>query len=135
MNKKGFTIIEVLVVVVIIGIISTIAIVSVSNQRTNASKKQLRALTSTIESAFQIYRLENEVFENEIVSSDKLKFNKEISYNNVVCTDLSSSYIKYVIEDTIDNNNSKEEIYCVYLYCDGNAIINDFVSNELYCKK
>ena len=134
MNKKGFTIVELLTVVVIIGIIATIAIVSVTKEKNNAVDKQIKALSSTIESAFQIYRLDNKVNENQTITLDKLSFNREISYDGKSCDDLSQSYVKFVRKNRVDNNNSKEEVYCVYLYCNGEEVINDFISNEAYCK-
>jgi prepilin-type N-terminal cleavage/methylation domain-containing protein len=50
-NKKGFTLIELLVVIAIIGILSSVVIVSLSNQRTKA---KIAAAQSTINSIVPI---------------------------------------------------------------------------------
>ena len=56
MNKKGFTIIELLAVIVILGILSSIAMIGISKYRETVKKKELISLHSTIDSWYDSYR-------------------------------------------------------------------------------
>lgn len=56
MNNKGFTIIEVMAVVVILGILASIAAISVTKYRQDVDDNELVNLHSTIEAAYDDYR-------------------------------------------------------------------------------
>lgn len=56
MNNKGFTIIEVLAVVIILGILTSIAVISISKYRQDVDDNELVNLHSTIEAAYDNYR-------------------------------------------------------------------------------
>lgn len=56
MKNKGFTIVELMAIIVILGILSTIAIVGVSKYRKEVRDKELIQLHSTIETAYDTYR-------------------------------------------------------------------------------
>ena len=56
MKNKGFTIVELMAIIVILGILSTIAIVGVSRYRKEVRDKELIQLHSTIEAAYDTYR-------------------------------------------------------------------------------
>lgn len=56
MKNKGFTIVELLAVIVILGILSTIALVSVSRYRKDARDMDLTELHSSIEATYDKYR-------------------------------------------------------------------------------
>lgn len=57
-NRKGFTLVELVVVIAILGILSAIAVPRLSGSRTNALNAADAANISTIESALQIYLLD-----------------------------------------------------------------------------
>ena len=75
MKNKGFTIMELMAVIVILGILSTLAVVSVSKYRQTVKEKELVNLHSTIESAYDKYR------SNTIMSGGSAS--KEIDFNNI----------------------------------------------------
>ena len=56
MKNKGFTIMELMAVIVILGILSTLAVVGVTKYRQTVKEKELVNLHSTIESAYDKYR-------------------------------------------------------------------------------
>ncbi len=58
-NRKGFTLVELLVVVAIIGILAAIAIPKFSAATDSASRAKIQADLRTIDSAVQMYRAAN----------------------------------------------------------------------------
>lgn len=58
-NQKGFTLVELMVVVVIIGILVAIAVPVYNNITTTAKEKACEANIRTIQGAVQIIRMEN----------------------------------------------------------------------------
>lgn len=134
MNKKGFTLVELIAVVVILGLISTITFASLSVQKNNVNKKEITSLRSSVISAFQIYRTNNNVKDEENIAISNLKFTGKLYYDKKEC-DLDNSYVKYVIRGNIDkSSDSKEEIFCVKLKCGDKYIINDQGdSDNIFC--
>lgn len=59
MNKKGFTFVELLAVIVILSIITTLTVVSYRSYTKQAKEKELVAVRETIESAYNNYRTKN----------------------------------------------------------------------------
>lgn len=154
-NKKGFTIIELLVVITILGLIATIVAVSMGKYRQNVKNKEKNILRQTLIDEFNNYRIDNidKYLSNSIYfsydkDSNKIELGKIISYNKVSCDNISSSSITYYykkdrlssidnisetteIKDKLKNDlkYSKEEVYCIKFYCNGEIVIDD--SNAL----
>jgi prepilin-type N-terminal cleavage/methylation domain-containing protein len=59
MNKRGFTLIELLVVISIIGLLSTLSVVSLNNARGKARDARRMYDLSTIRTALELYRFDN----------------------------------------------------------------------------
>lgn len=58
-RNKGFTLIEILVVVVIIGILSTVVVLNVGGVTDDSRRTAARSDVSTLEQALEIYKLQN----------------------------------------------------------------------------
>ncbi len=58
-NQKGFTLIEIMVVVVIIGILASLVAVNVVGRIDEAKRKAARAQISTFEGAIALYKLDS----------------------------------------------------------------------------
>lgn len=110
-NKKGFTIVELIAVVMILGMISSIAIISVSRIRKRANDQEIESLRSSIVDSFNNYRMKESVKKGETVKIDELKFDKELSYNNNICTLDENDTIKYIVKgdyyDKITNDSER----------------------------
>jgi general secretion pathway protein G len=58
-NEKGFTLVELMVVLVIIGLLATIVIINVMPAVDKAATTKVRADLSTLEQALDMYRLDH----------------------------------------------------------------------------
>ena len=58
-DERGFTLVEMMVVIVIIGLLATIVIINVMPAADRAAVTKARADISTLEQAVELYRLEN----------------------------------------------------------------------------
>ena len=68
MNKKGFTLVELLVVVVIIAVLSIIIVPSVINVNKNINKRLLSEKIENIESSAILYANNNEEIFNDLLT-------------------------------------------------------------------
>ncbi len=113
MNKKGFTFVELLAVIVILSIITTLTVVSYRSYTKQAKEKELVAVRETIESAYNNYRTKNlynggtvkdTITLSELVSLGYIP--KGFNYNKEQFSsdDLSNSSITVVKKGSIINN-------------------------------
>jgi general secretion pathway protein G len=58
-NNKGFTLVEILIVVIILGILAAIVIPQFSNASTDAKKNSLTSQLQTLRSQFELYKLQH----------------------------------------------------------------------------
>lgn len=83
MKNKGFTIVELMAIIVILGILSTIAIVGVSRYRKEVRDKELIQLHSTIEAAYDTYR-----------QGQMGKYEKDITISSTSSSEAYNSYFE-----------------------------------------
>ena len=60
--EQGFTLVELMVVIVIIGLLATVVMVNVLPSQDKAMREKARADVATLEQAVETYRLDNFVF-------------------------------------------------------------------------
>ena len=60
-SKKGFTLVEIMIVVAIIGLLAAIAIPNFVNARTTARNKACQANLKQIEGAIQVWAIDNNI--------------------------------------------------------------------------
>ncbi|MDD5980297.1 MAG: type II secretion system protein [bacterium] len=122
-NKKGFTLVELIAVIVILALISTIAVVSVTRYKQRAIEDEKVTLRQNVISTFGIYRIDNGTYVNTPVPIDN--FNATFTFNGERCETVDGN-IKFIYAD-----GSQKEIYCVRLVCNGEEVINDYLTNSL----
>ncbi len=113
MNKKGFSLVELLAVIVILGIIASIAIVSYNALINQTETKSYKNYESSMKSSATMYILDNgykdKITLAELINSDKIdEFNNPNSDDK--CLDSYVSVIK-------NNNDSFDLSYKVCLIC------------------
>jgi len=119
-NRRGFTLIEMLVVVIIIGVVLAIAVPSVSNLVSSRGKKMYDQQIKLIEKAVNGYTLK---YKGEIIDAgDKscyvLPYQKLLNYELITETDIKCS------GNIILNKNGNDYTPSYYLTCvdeDGTA--------------
>lgn len=83
MKKKGFTIVELLAVIVILGVLGSIATVAVGRYRAEVTKKELINLKGLISDSYDTYR--NDSYTDYEVPEDEVEFtNQNGEYDKVV---------------------------------------------------
>lgn len=96
MKNKGFTIMELMAVIVILGILTTLAAVGVTKYRQTVKEKELVNLHSTIEAAYDNYR-------SSIIMSGG-SASKEIKFSNDDNTLDDNTFNKYFADFTYNGN-------------------------------
>lgn len=130
MNKKGFTLVELLAVIVLLAIITTIAVTSMSAIHNNSLKKLLETKIEQIESAAIIYGQENpnELTEkNCVVDGVTYSFCKTVKVGDLIAGNFFESGVfegndrvlindvtkKNMNEDTVQIYRKNNRIYAV----------------------
>lgn len=134
-NRKGFTLTELLAVIVIISILVGLVVTSVSRYKSKAEEKEKQTLRQNIISIFNNYRIE--MLENGEIVKQNTKYEISnmdsdaiINYNGKKCK-FDGSKIFYT-----KKKPSNEEVYCILFTCNGVKIIDDIGDTEnTDCKK
>lgn len=107
MDEKGFTLVELLVVVVIIGILASLAVFALGDSVEEARKAQVKADLRTLNAALELYMVENNKTPDEL--NDLYEYLREIpkppgNYKYV----LDSDKKKVISDPSIIDEESKE---------------------------
>ena len=139
MNKKGFTLIELVAVIAVIGIVSIIAIVGINRYLARGYQQQLKIIRNTIEDATDNYRIYNTLAQGIDLPLNSLKpdyLDASINYrrNSLCSIDNNAGRIKYVTkaERLPDLETYEKEYYCIYFSCNGDVLIDDYTDKD-YC--
>ena len=130
MNKKGFTLVEVLAVVVILSIILSLATLGVMNIRRNSLQKLVDTKISNLESSAIIYGQENQ---NELIETCNVD---EVNYD--FCKLVNVKYLienEYYTTNEVNSENKKDLINNVTnksMLCDEIQIYKK--NNRVYAK-
>lgn len=106
MNNKGFTLVEIISIIVILGIVITISVPLISNASLNVKKKTLNTKIDNIEKAAILYAQENrENFDNYSCSNCSGISNDLCSCYNEIITVSKLLDEGILIEDKLDGTN------------------------------
>ncbi len=136
-NKKGFTLVEVLSVLIIMGILATLIVASIGKYKERASKEYINSLEGQMELAAKSYYSDHpeELPRGQIVENEKV-YSTKIMASNLA----SSGYFSNELVDE-QGNSCEDKSYAIvnkmndkYSY-DVCLICNDKLLNESsYCK-
>ena len=123
MNNKGFTLIEILSVIVLLSIVITLTVTVSNNVNKNAKIQLLNSKIESIEKAAVLYGQENDDFTKSCNSENEPCYNKVncYCYNNLVTvqTLVDNKLIQYDADNNVVNpvNESKNINECnIQLY-------------------
>ena len=143
-NNKGFTIVELMVVVAILGLLSAIAVISVTRYRDNAVEKEKISLRQNVISTFNMYRIDYGIGVDTEVDISKFvsEFDAIFNFNGERCTEVGGT-IKAIEEGMVETTDEKgnkvsiyshREVYCVEMTCNGIKVIDDYSQEDSLCK-
>ena len=127
MNNKGFTLVELLAVIVILAIVLAIAIPSISNIINNSEKSSFVSSTKLLIKAVQIKLLEDETFDITTINKSNMKTLLNISGDNY-----SSVSFRYDNNGKIYANIEGADKWSNYVSCGNyeNISISDCIIKE-----
>lgn len=115
MNKKGFSLVELLSVIVILGIVMTIGIVSYNLIINNTEMRSYKNYEDSMKSSAMMYIIDNGIPSNNRVTLNQLLSSNRIEYFNDPNSDerCLDSYVAI----TKNNNDASDLSYRVCLIC------------------
>ncbi|VEF47808.1 ComG operon protein 3 [Bacillus freudenreichii] len=82
-NEKGFTLIEMMIVLLVITVLLLIALPNITNHSANINEKGCSGLKQMVQGQVEAYRMDN----NEIPTAEKLKSEGYIENDKLKCPD------------------------------------------------
>lgn len=115
MNNRGFSLMELLAVIVILGIVMSIAVVSYNAVVSNTETKVYKNYENSMKSGVMMYIIDNGVPASGMITLEELLLDKRVDYfknpkSNDQCL---TSYV----EITKNNNDNTNLSYKVCLIC------------------
>ncbi|MCL6096137.1 MAG: type II secretion system protein GspG [Patescibacteria group bacterium] len=119
-DKKGFTLVELLIVVAIIGVLATLLMVNFVGVRQRARDAQRKSDLRQIQSALEIYRADNSSYPLAVSGLNSgcpasFTYNGTTYMSKVPCDPLGASYIfsstgsTYSITACLENTNDSQK--------------------------
>jgi type II secretion system protein G len=123
-SESGFTLVELLVVMLILGILAAIAIPSFFNQRDKARDAEAKAAAKTAQTAIETYATENNGTYTDADTADLVRIEETLGPwgTDLAVTSAEETYVVTVTSDT-DNTFSVErtDTGAFLLECTGDA--------------
>lgn len=113
MKQRGFTIVELLIVIVVIGILAAITIVAYNGVQARARDNTRMSDLSTIRKALEMYKSENGQYPEENAASWE--------YSTTDPQNFLSALKPYISKVPVDPVNDASNYYYYYLYDAGSA--------------
>ena len=106
-NKNGFTIVELLIVIVVIGILAAITIVAFSAIQQQARDAERKAEMKTIEKAIQMYRIDNDGYPTCTNTTYVVGDTANACFMDSIANSLVPKYMAQMPTDPINSGNDR----------------------------
>lgn len=135
MNKKGFTLVELLAVLVLIGLLFGLAIPGINKISSNIKKRSYNEKVKLIESAAVLWGQDNK--------TRLQKINCTINEKSIPCYKLKVSQL--LSDNYLDSDNNSGKVInptdnsdmgdnCVYVYKESKRVYAEFNENDKNCE-
>jgi len=124
-NRRGFTLVEILVTIAILGILTTVAVVSVSNLTKKARAEKDTQNVNTLKMAAESYTQANKEYLPKLVGEWTTINISELSQSNYIKEEIKDQNDKSCMSESyvdITKISKKDYIYQPHLICDGKEI-------------
>ena len=118
-NKKGFTLVEILVVLTLLVALTTTTLLSMENIRKNSGEKRLKELYSEIELATDIYLV------NHGEVAEKLLNGESTSECVKIYKLINEGLLRNNLTNPVDGDPIPANL-CVTVYISDGAVVSDF---------
>src|SRR3954452_15541030 len=95
-NRKGFTLVEILIVVIILGILAAIVIPQFTNASTDARKNSLLSQLQTLRGQIQLFKLQHNDILPDLVTYQWAQMLQKTSLGGTVDTTAAAKYGPYL---------------------------------------
>ena len=102
-NKRGFTLVEILIVVIILGILAAIVIPQFTNASQDARKSSLTSQLQTIRSQVELYKLQHQDKLPDVVNSWQILTQKSNVFGTVTSAGSFGPYLQQVPTNPLNN--------------------------------
>ncbi len=124
-NKKGFTLVELLAVIVILGIIMTVSIPAVSKWINRSKNESLESQKQTLLMAGEAYAQGNSKVLPKVIGETKIIKAEELKKANYLKEDIKDADKRDCMKNSfvrIYKYDKKGYTYTAYLYCEGDTV-------------
>jgi len=111
-RNKGFTLVEILIVVIILGILAAIVIPQFTNASTDARKNSLTSQLQTVRSQLELYKLQHNDKLPDFATKQwgQMTAQTDVNGNTAATTKDFGPYLQQMPVNSLNNNNHMEAI-------------------------
>ena len=109
-TRSGFTLVEILIVVIILGILAAIVIPQFTNASTDARKSSMLSQLQTLRSQVQLFKLQHNDVLPDLITNQWTQLTSKTNLAGTVDTTATGLYGPYLESDPVNPLNSKKTV-------------------------
>lgn len=136
MNKKGFTIVELLIVIVVIGLLASVSVVAYRGVAERAKYSAVKSDLSNTAKQLGLYKAENGQYPSIAMQDASFTISKEMYQtgrnNFYYCVNEDRS--EYAIGAIVKGSSSGYSVRSGFVMTNGSIVENDTINNTIACQ-
>ena len=109
-TRSGFTLVEILIVVIILGILAAIVIPQFTNASTDARKSSMLSQLQTLRSQVQLFKLQHNDILPDLVANQWVQLTSKTNLAGAVDTTATGLFGPYLESDPVNPLNTKKAV-------------------------